>query len=252
MPSPKYSYPPGLIAGLVRDILLLRKRDFHSDAQACISRLTPALKILGSQNIPQRGPRVITVNHYHREGFGAQWIALAIAALLPVNIHWIMTGEFTYVGKWYEFPGSVGSQILLKRIASVYGFTTMPPMPPRKKDVEQRAASVRAVLEFVRHAKEPVLGLAPEGHDPAEPAGVLARPASGVGRFGLLLSNAGLEFVPVGAYEADGILHIHFGESYTLSVSSNLSPDDRDHEASQTIMENIARLLPMYLRGEFA
>jgi hypothetical protein len=250
--SPRYSYPPNFVAALVRDILLLRKRDFHRDAQACIANLNPPLKILGSENIPQHGPCVITVNHYHRQGFGAQWFALAISSLVSVNMHWIMTDEFTYPGKWYEWFGTLGSQILLKRIASVYGFSTMPPMPPRTKDVEARAASVRAVLEYVRQASDPVLGLAPEGYDPPGPEGVLSRPASGVGRFGLLLSKAGLQFIPVGAYEADGIFYIHLGGPYTFTVPHRRSSDEKDAQASQIMMENIARLLPVHLRGEFS
>ena len=123
-------------------------------------------------------------------------------------------------------------------------------MPPRPKDVEARARSVRAVLEYVKEARDPVLGLAPEGHDP--PSGVLTRPATGVGRFGLLLSKAGLTFVPVGAYEANGALHLHFGERSTLTVKRDLSAGEKDRYAAQIIMENIARQLPFHLRGEFA
>src|SRR5690349_6373158 len=128
----------------------------------------------------------------------------------------------------------------------------MPPMPARDKDVGARAASVRAVLEYVRSVKNPILGPAPEGHDPPGPEGVLTRPASGLGRFGLLLSKACLRFIPVGAYEADGIFHLQFGESHELHVVPNLPADEQDRRASQLIMENIARLLPVYLRGEFA
>jgi hypothetical protein len=123
-------------------------------------------------------------------------------------------------------------------------------MPPRPQDVERRAAAIRAVLEYVRSARDPVLGLAPEGYD--SPAGVLTRPAAGVGRFGLLLAKAGLAFIPVGAYEADGTLYLHFGERYELRVDDHLSTDEKDHSAIQTIMENIALLLPLHLRGEFA
>jgi hypothetical protein len=248
--SPQYSIPKKVLVSLLRDMVLLRKRDFHKDAQVCIANLYPPLETLGSENIPQHGPCVITVNHYHRDGFGAHWFALAIASLIPVDMHWIMTSEFQYPGTWYEAFGTVGSKFLLKRIASVYGFSTMPPMPPREKDVEARAVAVRAVLEYVRRTRNPILGLAPEGYDP--PGDVLSRPALGVGRFGLLLSKAGLQFVPVGAYEADGVFYIHFGEAYTLSISQKLSPDEKDAQASQIMMENIAQLLPLHLRGEFA
>jgi hypothetical protein len=250
MDAPKYSYPPGVFAAFVRDVLLLRRRDFHQDAQACILGLNPQLHVIGKENIPQSGPCVITVNHYHRDGFGAQWLALAIASLVPVKMHWIITGEFTYPEKWYQRFGTPGSKFLLGRIAYVYGFTTMPPMPPRAKDVEARAASVRAVLEYMKRTESPVLGLAPEGYDP--PGGILTRPASGLGRFGLLLSQAGLRFCPVGTYEMDECFHIRFGEAYELGALPGLSPDEKDRQASQVIMENIAGLLPAHLRGDFA
>jgi len=249
MEYPKYSYPPGLFAAFIRDVLLLRRRGFRRDAKACIEKLNPPLQVLGKENIPQHGPCVVTVNHYHRTGFGAQWLALAIAASVPTDMHWVMTGEFTYTGKWYELLGAIGSRLLLKRIARVYGFTTMPPMPPRPKDVEARAASVRAVLEFVRYAKDPILGLAPEGYDPAD--GVLTRPATGLGRFGLLLSRAGLKIIPAGAYEADGFFYLHFGKPYELNIGRELSADEKDEQAAQIVMINIAKLLPLHLRGEF-
>ena len=249
MDSPQYSYPPGLLARVARDVMLSRPRDFHRDAMACIASLQPPLRVSGQGNIPQQGPCVLTINHYHRPGFGAQWLALAVSALVPVPVHWVITDEFTYQGKWYATVGSLSSRILLKQIARIYGFTTMPPMPPRPKDVEARAASVRLVLEYVRQTRDPVLGLAPEGHDP--PGGVLTRPASGLGRFGLLLSKAGMLFVPAGLYEESGILYLHFGERYGLSVKSDLSADEKDQQAIQIIMQRIACLLPLQLRGEF-
>jgi hypothetical protein len=249
MGYPEYHYPPGLFAAVARDVLLLRHRSFHLDARDCIEKLNPPLQVLGKENIPQHGPCVITVNHYHRTGFGAQWIALAVAASIPVDMHWVMTGEFTYPGKWYKPFGVIGSRLLLKRIARVYGFTTMPPMPPRPKEVETRAASVRAVLEYVRNAKDPILGLAPEGYD--TPHGSLVRPPVGFGRFGLLLSRAGLKFVPAGAYEADRVFHLHFGEPYELSMGHDFSADEKDEQAAEIIMKNIARLLPLNLSGEF-
>ena len=251
MPAPSYSYPPGVFTALSRDILLLRRRDFHQDAQACTAGLHPSLQVSNPENIPQQGPCVITVNHYHRPGFGAEWLALSISALVSVHVHWIMTAEFMYEGKWFQPLGSSVSRILLKRIARVYSFTCMPPMPPRPQDVQARAASVRAVLEVVKNTRETVLGFAPEGHD-ASDKGVLTHPPAGVGRFGLLLAKAGLTFVPVGAYEADGVFHLRFGEGYVLSVPPGLHAEEKDRQASQCIMEHIASLLPPPLRGVFA
>jgi hypothetical protein len=250
MTHPDYSYPPGLLARVVRDLILLRRRDFHRDAKLCIEGLSPPLQVYGRENIPQHGPCVVTVNHYHCPGFGAQWLALAVAALVPASMHWIITAEWTYRGRWYRPVAASGSRILLRRIAQIYGFTTMPPMPPRPEDAGARAASVRAVLEYVRCKGDPILGLAPEGYDP--PSGALTKPPAGLGRFGLLLSRAGLMFVPVGAYEQDGAFHLHFGQQYSLSVRNDFSADEKDRCAMQIIMKMIAGLLPFDLRGEFA
>ena len=250
MNYPKYSYPPGLFTRALWDFIFLRRRDLQNDAKACIENLHPGLRVLGKENIPQRGACILTINHYHRPGFGAQWLAIATTAVVPLKMRWVVTGELMCQGKWYEAIGSRASRIFLKRLADLYGLITMPPMPPRPKDVEARAASVRRVLEYVKHVDDPVLGISPEGYNP--PNGVLTRPAAGFGRFGLLLSNAGMRFIPVGGYEADGIFHLHFGEPYELNVQNELRAGEKDEHAMQIVMRNIARLLPGHLRGEFA
>ena len=252
MKSPAYSYAPGLLVRVARDLLLLRSRDFHSDARSCIEYLQTPLQVLGKEHIPLHGPCVITVNHYHRPGFRAQWLAMAISALVPAHVHWVITSEHTQPATWYGRLIALGSRILLKRIAHIYDFTTMPPMPPRPQDVEARARSVRAVLNYVMQTQDPILGMAPEGYDPPEPSGALTRPAPGLGRFGLLLAKAGLIFVPVGIYEAGGVFHVHFGEPYELRIEGTLSVSEKDERAAHLIMQRIASLLPSRLRGEYA
>ncbi len=246
---PLYSYPPRLIVSLIRDLLLVRRHSFHADSQACIGRLTPALRVYGEDNIPRSGPCLLTVNHYHRPGFGAWWIPLAISAQVPAEIHWVTTGELTYPGKWYAPLGQAVSRWTLARIARVYGFTTMPPMPPREQDMAERARSVRRVLEHVRACPDAVIGLAPEGMD--HPGGVLSMPAAGAGRFLSLLASAGLTFVPVGCYEADGALCLRFGAAYRLPVLPRANAVQRDRLAAETVMGEIAALLPVELRGGF-
>lgn len=250
MNYPKYSYPPGLFTRALWDFIILRRRDLQNDARACIENMNAEIRVLGKEHIPQRGACVLTINHYHRPGFGAQWLALATTALVPLRMHWLVTGELMCQGKWYEAIGSRVSRIFLKRLADLYGLTTMPPMPPRPRDVAARAASVRKVLEYVKYVHDPVLGMSPEGYN--SPNGALTRPAAGFGRFGLLLARAGLRFIPVAGYEKDGRFHLHFGEQYELSVRSDLSADEKDECAMRTVMENIAHLLPLHLRGEFA
>lgn len=245
---PSYSFPPRILTSLLRDLLLARRRSFKLDAQACLVEVQPPLQVGGTQHIPLTGPCVITFNHYHRLGFNAIWMAAAIASVVPTEMHFVMTGELTYPGRWYAPLGMFLSKIALHRAACIYGFTTMPPMPPRPKDVEARAASVRRVLELAR-GRELIIGLAPEGGD--QPGGVLTMPASGAGRFCLLLHGLGYRFVPAGVYEEDGALHLDFGASFGLDVSRSYPADERDALAARQVMSRIAPLLPPRLRGEF-
>ncbi len=246
---PKYGYPTGVVVGLAFSTILGLRRSFREDAIRCIGRLKPPLRVLGRENIPKNGPCVITVNHYHRPGFGAEWLALGISAVVPREVHWIMTAEWTAPGKWYEPIKGAYSRLLLKYLSRVYGYTSMPPMPPRPKDVEARAQSVRKVLEYTKRNPDFVLGLAPEGEDRSD--GRLAVPAPGAGRFGLLLAGSGSAFVPVGAYEAKGVFCLHFGPAYRLRVPSGLSTDEKDRAAAEVMMKHIAALLPEQLRGNF-
>jgi len=247
---PAYSFPPPIVTGLMRDLVLSRRRSFHEDAQACIRRLKPSLQVFGEEHIPRNGPCVVTFNHYFRPGFNAIWMAVAIAALVPVEMHFVMTGELTYPGKWYAPLGRFLSRIVLRRAARVYGFTSMPPMPPRPKDVEARADSVRHVLDVARRNKSAILGMAPEGGD--QPAGRLSMPASGAGRFALLLQAIGYKFIPVGVYEAQGAFCLRFGAASELTVPRGLSADGKDECAARQMMSHIAPLVPLSLRGDFS
>ncbi len=247
---PRYSYPPFGLFRLAPSILFGRRRSFRRDSQLCIELLTPPLRIQGAENIPQGGPCLITFNHYYRPGFDAWWLAIALAATVPVDIHFVMTGELTYPGKWYAPLGQAGSRWLLRRFSKIYGFTVMPPMPPREKDVEARAESVREFLSYAREHPHAVLGLAPEGGD-NPPSGALARPSSGAGRFVLLLAGMGFPVLPVGAYEEVGEFCLSFGAAYRLTVPRGLGADEKDRAAAQTVMSAIAAQVPPRLRGEF-
>ena len=250
MNVPKYSYPPGRFIPAAWDLVLAHRRDLQEDAKACIQDMEAELKVLGKENIPQHGGCVLTINHFHRPGLGAQWIALAVTALVPLKMRWAVTGELMCQDKWYQAVGSRASRVFLRRLAYLYDLITMPPMPPRPQDVEARAASVRAILQYVRREKDPILGISPEGHNP--PNGVLKRPAPGFGRFASLLSKAGMRFVPAAGYETDGVFHIHFGKAYELYAQGGHSAVERDEQSTRMIMENLACLLPCHLRGDFA
>ncbi len=247
--DPSYIYPLQNLLGLTVDALIGRRRSFRMDARACIERLKPALRVLGRENIPPVGPCLLTHNHYYRPGFHVWWVAFAVATVVPEDVHFTIANEFTYPGKWYEPLGRDGSRWLLERIARTYGLSTMPPMPPRPKDTEHRAASVRALLAYARSHPQGIMALAPEGGD--QPGGILAWPPAGIGRFIGLLTSGGMPVVPVGAYEEAGCFCLSFGEPYQLSVPRGLSADEKDRHAAEIVMRAMARQLPSRLRGAF-
>lgn len=249
MDFPNYSYPSKTVLGLAANVFFGEQRSFHRDGQACLAQLEPPLRLLGAENVPSSGPCLITFNHYYRPGFNAWWMALAIAAIVPIEMHFVTTGELTYPGKWYAPLGRAGSRLLLARFGRIYGFTTMPPMPPRPRDVEARARSVRLALAYARDHPDAILGLAPEGGD--QPGGILNWPPGGAGRFMALLAGLGYQVVPAGTYEEAGEFCLHFGEAYRLSLPSGLSSDEKDRAAAKAVMTAIARLLPPHLRGVF-
>jgi hypothetical protein len=234
---------------MASDALFGRHRSFRADACACIARLDPPLQVFGKEYIPSSGPCLLTFNHYSRPGFNAWWIGLAVASQLPMDAHFVMTGELLSPGIRFSPGGIPLNRWVLKRVAQVYGFTSMPPMPPREKDVEARARAVRQILSFAERTENPVICLAPEGAD--MPGGILTYPPSGAGRFMLLLAGRGLKVIPVGVCEQDGCLCVRFGPAYALSVMGQMSSDERDRAAAKMVMENIAGLLPLHLRGEF-
>jgi len=246
---PQYSYPSGMVAGLAFDFLFKRPHSFREDGLACTGRLRPSLHVLGAEAIPQKGPCLFTFNHYYRPGFNAWWMALALAATIPVEVHFVMTGELTFPGKWYALLGMAGSRWLLRRFSRIYGFTTMPPMPPRPKDVKSRARSVRQVLAFARSHPQAIIGLAPEGGD--QPGGLLNWPPVGAGRFILLLADLGFPLLPVGCFEEGGAFCLHFGEAYHLKIPGGLTSKEKDYATARSVMQNIAPLLPERLRGKF-
>lgn len=239
-------YPFRFISRYACDFFIKKHRSFRADSLEYLGHLHLPLQIIAKENIPEAGPILITFNHYSHPGFKAWWLAQGLAAALPMEIHFAMTGELTYPGKWYAPLGQVISRWVLARLARVYGFTSMPPMPPRAKDVAARARAVREMLEHARAHPDAVLGLAPEGMD--DPGGILSLPPAGAGRFISLLARAGFPILPVGCYEQEGALCLHFGKQYTLPALSQHSPTERDRLAAEIVMGRIAALLPVELR----
>lgn len=242
--SPRYPIPWRIGLVLFWDALRSNSRSFRADSHTCISLLSPPLQIINPENIPGSGPCLLITNHYSRPGFQAWWIALAISAALPIEIHWMMTNAWTFLGPLTPF-----SQWTLSRIARVYGFTSSPPMPPRPQDMEARARAVRQVLKISRSSAA-VIALAPEGCD--HPGGILGPFPPGAGRFIEKLVIHLQRIVPVGVYEDDQALCLRFGPAFELKPAPQQSAEIRDQAISQQIATTLARQLPPHLRGKYA
>ena len=246
---PRYTLPPALVGRVALAVVTGRPRSFRADARLALAGLRPPLVVLGGENLPRSGPCLLTVNHYYRPGFQAWWIALGLSSIVAGDVHWVMTSAWTYTDPLGKLVFAPAMRWLLRRLARVYGFTTMPPMPPSPGEVEERARAVRQVLAWARRTPQPVIGLAPEGGD--APEGVMQWPPSGAGRFISHLAGMGLRLVPVGAYESEEGLCLRVGAPFALDLAPDAPPDARDRQVSQQVMRRIAALLPPALQGEF-
>jgi hypothetical protein len=108
---------------------------------------------------------------------------------------------------------------------------------------------VRQVLSEARRNPQALIAIAPEGQDP--PGGVLMRPHPGVGRMLAHLESVGLGFQPVGVYEENHTLVVHFGAPFQLNLSEGLTTAETDCQAAEVALRRIAALLPQELRGDF-
>lgn len=246
---------PWKVAGLVAWAALTRQqRSNREDCILSLGSLRPPPLLIDAANLPAQGPCLVTCNHYTSPGLPAWWIPIAISVVAPYEIHWLVSAMWTFqhLGGWRALAvGSISrpvTRLLFRRLAAVYGHTPSPPMPPEAEDAERRAAAVRRVLAYARNTPQAVVGIAPEGRD--FPGGVLGEAPPGVGRFIALLNSHLRQIIPVGCYQEDDRLVVRFGASYQLPAISG-SPQQRDQQTSQIVMQAIARLLPAHLRGEW-
>jgi hypothetical protein len=248
-PSPDYSIPAHTYADLVLAILLRQHRSFSTLAQRLSSlRKIPAC-VRGLENIPQRGPGLITVNHYHSEHFWSPWIALSVSSQVPAEVYWTITNAWTFPGRRSARLLRPASHWILTKMAQVYGLNPMPPMPPAPEEGAERAASVRRIVQYARENANALIGYAPEGSD--QPGGVLSMPPAGTGRLALALTRRGMPVYPAGIYEDENNRPcLYFGQPHSLFVDEN-SPEQADLQARIQMMRAIATCLPEALWGEF-
>jgi len=225
-----------------RPIARLLTRTLHPAPKVDLSAVQAYLPKMKQEGRGQG--TLITVNHFFAPDFKAWWFAILISATVPVDIHWVVTAGWTNSGWLTGF-----THWLFPRGAKIFGFTPMPAMPPDPAETELRAVAVRAVLKFARQTSQPVIGMAPEGGD--QPGGVLGKLPPGVGRFIYLISKPCPNLIPVGVWKEGGIIKLKFGKPYKLEIPLGLSPDELDGLVGNIVMNQIARLVPERLRGQY-
>jgi len=246
-PAPRYPFVTPSTLRIAGSILTGSRRDFLSDAQRLVAQLRPAPIVEGLVPDMTGLGWLVIANHLHSQAFRAWWIALTVTTALEARLHWIMTGAWVYSNGWQRLTLEPAMHWVLTRLARVYGFTSMPPMPPRPWEVQARARAVLAAVRFAEANPEAIIGLVPEGGDSTD--GRLMPPPSGVGRFIHLLTQPGRRILPVGVFEEDGILHLKFGATFCLPGPGPRK--DRDRWVVETCMRAVAECLPVYLRGAY-
>jgi hypothetical protein len=238
-PYPRFHFPLKLIHKIVISALLKKTRSFQKDSHTALLG-NPFIKYSGKTNIPDQDSFLLTMNHYSRPGFLIIWAAMAIAVTLNQPMIWVMTRAWTNRSGGLDAVWSWLSSCMLKRLAEIYGFVTMPPMPPDPAEQTERAISVRNIMQAVRTQADAVLCLSPEGRN--FPEGNLGAPPPGTGKFLAYLSNYYCQILPVGVYEQDGQLVVQFGTPYALRAV--LKPHDSDDQIAWRVMQQIAMCLP--------
>jgi hypothetical protein len=245
-----YGLPRRLVTAVVWAAASLRPRSFARDARVAVGGLRPPLEIAGRENVPARGACLVTCNHYSRPGFDAWWLAFAVTAAVAAEraadtdaeLYWVMTAAWTFPeSRWRARLLTPLTRWAFRRVARVYGFISMPPMPPDPREVEARAQAVRQTVRLGRRlaAAGGMIGLAPEGMDTS---GGLGQAPAGAGRFLALLVEAGLPVLPAGVTESEGRLHVSFGPLFVPDIPSGRA--ERDRVVARQVMDAIARLLP--------
>jgi hypothetical protein len=253
MTFPVYSLPLLPLLRFIPAWWLGLKRPFQTDARQLLQGMQPPPQVSGIEHILPPGTYpggcLLTLNHYQRDGFGIWWAAIALSAILPVEIRWIVTSAWIGVGTVRNMWVCRAVTLLLGGLARVYDFIRFPPMPPRPQEAQARALALRHVVQAVRANPQVLLGLAPEGGDSM--GGTLILPPPGAGKFIHHLGQMGMVIQPVGIYEENGRFCLNFAAPYHLETPPGLPSEELDLWVRRQVMVHIAPLLPPGFRGEF-
>jgi 1-acyl-sn-glycerol-3-phosphate acyltransferase len=255
----RYHFPIGLVAPRIPSILCGRHRSLTHDINTAFRAIGAAPRIVNPGFIPSQEPFVVVMNHFHRADIPSWWLAMAVIkavadrriGVVDSRLRMIVASQWTYDNPLRRLVAEPLSRFMIARLTRAYDFLAIEPIALGAARAAQRAHSMRRIIRAARAASRArdVILLAPEGGD--TPAGALAQPPAGAGRFMLMLSASGLRFVPVGAFaEADRLI-TNFGEPFHLLTPPAVRKSAADVWAIEAVMARIASLLPPALRGTY-
>ncbi len=257
--KPPYRISHSVLIPYIPSFLFGQRRSLPHDVQRLFGANGNAPRAIDADLIPTHDAFLLVMNHYHRSDIPAWWSALA--AFKPISeqrvgtaskaVRLIIASQWTYTQRWQQLVVEPATRFVIGRIVRAYNFVAIEPTALGAAHANQRAQSIRRVLEAAKQAvrNQQVLALAPEGGD--SPDGALMHPPAGAGRFMLLLAATGLPLVPVGIFTDGDTLVTRFGESFQLKAPRNLNKSELDEWAAREVMTRIAGLLPANLRGAY-
>jgi 1-acyl-sn-glycerol-3-phosphate acyltransferase len=213
--------------------------------------------VVDAECIPPAEPFLLVFNHYETRHTAAWWTPILATNVIaarrvqaPREIHFVMAREWWYTDRFGRTLKQPLMQWILARFARVYGFITVPPILDQVNTRGQGALSIRRALALTRGDTPALVGMAPEGR--GGPSGALCKPPPGAGIFLLWLSREKIPLLPLGIYETENGLTLHFGEPFLLRASRAPDRTERDSIAATQIMQTIAALVPEAIRGIYS
>lgn len=246
--QPAYRLPRLMALRVVYTSVRGGRRDVQRDVRALVARMDPPPVIRGIEHLPESGRCVIVPNHYERpDGAWVGWGAIVIAAALARHrprlapVRWVMTSTWQdcYLGPLRVPPAYL--TWVLRRFAVLYGLILMPAL---EGETFGRGLALRTLFHVLDDPSGQVVALHPE----AGGFESLIAPPRGMGRVLGAIDRRQIPLIPTGVFEEAGRLTVCFG---TPLPAGQLSRMD-DTTAAQTVMLDIARLLPPANRGVYA
>lgn len=241
------SLPFGITVKILYSLLTKRIRTLHADAVRIIRAQGSKVRFIGAP-LPE-APFLVIINHFSQPGFSILWVIMGIHSRLDMPTHWLMSNVWTFPGRKLRAIYEGVTAWIFKKIAHTYGCIPTPALPPLPENSMSAALAIRSLVKKYQSRTNITLGLSPEGRD--FPEGKLGTPSRGTGLLINELLKIHPQILPVGFYFKDGQYTVHFGSTYNLQPMYEGDRELIDRTISRTIMQSIAELLPIELRGDF-